>query len=45
MSDPRADLVPAKRKLITIRLQQATEAPREFVLDFLVKFAVESAKS
>jgi hypothetical protein len=44
MSDPKADLVPAKRKLITIKLQQATAATREFVLDLLAKIVVESAK-
>jgi len=44
MSDPKADLVPAKRKLITIKLQQATAATREFVLDLLARIVVESVK-
>lgn len=41
MSDPKSDLVPAKRKLIEIRLQSALAATREFVLDFLAKATKE----
>lgn len=44
MSDPKADLVPAKRKLIEIKLGKATGPVREFFLDLLAKIVVESAK-
>lgn len=44
MSDPKSDLVPAKRKLIDIKLQPALAATREAVLDFLAKFATEMSK-
>jgi len=44
MSDPRADLVPAKKKLIQIGLEKATPAIREFVLDLMAKFAAEMSK-
>jgi hypothetical protein len=37
-------LVPAKRKLIEIRLQSALAATREFILDFLAKFGAEMSK-
>jgi hypothetical protein len=45
MSDPRADLVPAKRKLIEIRLGKATKYVREFVLDLTAKTIAEVMKS
>src|SRR5262249_45662476 len=35
MSDPMAPLTPAKRKLIDIRLSNATQQVREFVLDLV----------
>jgi hypothetical protein len=44
MSDPKADLVPAKRKLIDIRLEKATAYVREAILDLLAKTAVELLK-
>ena len=44
MSDPRSDLVPAKKKLIQIDLGKATQATREFVLDFLAKVTAETLK-
>jgi hypothetical protein len=44
MSDPKSDLVPAKRKLIDIKLEGAVAATREFVLDFLAKFMAEVVK-
>lgn len=44
MSDPRSDLVPAKRKLIDIKLEPALAATREFILDFLAKFSAEMSK-
>jgi len=45
MSDPKSDLVPAKRKLIDIKLEPALAVTREFILDFLAKFAAETLKS
>jgi len=45
MSNPMADVGVAKKKLIGIKLQKATEFTRELVLDFMAKFAVESLKS
>jgi hypothetical protein len=44
MSDPKSDMVPAKRKLIEIKLQPALAATREAVLDFLAKFAKEMSQ-
>lgn len=45
MSDPKADLVPAKMKLIEIKLKPAMKATREALLDLAAKIAVESLKS
>jgi hypothetical protein len=45
MSDPKADLVPAKKKLINIKLNKASAVVREAVLDLVAKIAVESVKS
>jgi len=45
MSDPKADLVPAKKKLIDISLEKATAATRDFVVDLLAKIVSESIKS
>jgi hypothetical protein len=45
MSDPTSDLVPAKRKLIDIRLSKATEYVREAILDLVAKISVEFLKS
>jgi hypothetical protein len=44
MSDPKAELVPAKRKLIEFKLENAPEFVREFILDLAAKVIVESAK-
>jgi hypothetical protein len=44
MSDPKADLVPAKRKLIEIKLGQATPYVKEIILEWTAKFFAEIAK-
>ncbi len=44
MADPKADLAPAKKTLIGIRLKNAAQPVREFVLDLLAKITVESLK-
>lgn len=44
MSNPKADLVPAKSKLIGIKIQKATQPIREFVLDLLAKYGAEMSK-
>jgi hypothetical protein len=44
MSDPKSDLVPARRKLIDIKLGGAVAATREFILDFLAKFSAEMSR-
>jgi hypothetical protein len=44
MSDPKADLVPEKKKLITIMLEKATGPVREAILDLVAKTAAEYMK-
>jgi hypothetical protein len=44
MSDPKSDMVPAKRKLFEFGLAKAAAATREFMLDFMAKYAVEASK-
>lgn len=44
MSDPKADLVPAKKKLIDIRLGKATAYVREAILDLIAKTTAEVLK-
>ncbi len=44
MSDPKADLVPAKKKLIEIKLGKATQYVREAILDLMAKTAAEVLK-
>jgi hypothetical protein len=44
MSDPKADLIPAKKKLIEISLGGAAAATREIVLDLLAKITAEMFK-
>ena len=44
MSDPKADLIPAKKKLIEIKLGKATGYVREAVLDLIARIAVEYMK-
>ncbi len=45
MSDPKSDMVPAKRKLFEIGLGKALPATREFFLDFIAKYLAEMTKS
>ncbi len=45
MSDPRAGLAPAKKKLIEIRLGKATEYVKEIILDLIAKTAAEVVTS
>jgi len=45
MADPKADLVPAKKKLIEIKLGKATPYVRETILDLIAKFAAEMMKA
>jgi hypothetical protein len=45
MSDPKADLTPAKKKLFEIGIAKALPATREFFLDFIAKYLVEMTKS
>jgi len=44
MSNPKADLAPAKRKLIDIKLGKATEWVREAILDLTAKTIVEISR-
>jgi hypothetical protein len=44
MSDPKSDLVPAKRKLIEIRLAKAGAVTRDIVTDLVAKTIAEIAK-
>ncbi len=44
MSSPKADLTPAKRKLIDIKLGKAATYTKELVIEFLVKYAAEMSK-
>jgi len=44
LSDPKSDLVPAKKKLIDINLGKATAATREFVENIIAKYAAEMSK-
>jgi len=44
MSDPRAELVPAKKRLIELKLENAPRLVRELILDLAAKVIVESAK-
>lgn len=44
MSDPKSPLVPAKRKLIEIKLGKTAQFARELILDLIAKTAVESLK-
>ena len=44
MSDPKGDLVPAKKKLIEIILEKATAPVREFILDLAAKTMAEAIK-
>jgi hypothetical protein len=44
MSDPKADLVPAKRKLIQINLAKASEVARESIIEIIAKTMAEFLK-
>jgi hypothetical protein len=44
MSDPKSDLVPAKRKLIDIKLKPALAATRESIENIIAKFMAEIVK-
>jgi len=44
MSNPKAELAPAKSTLIRIGIKKAAEPIREFVLDLLAKCAIEASK-
>lgn len=45
MSDPKSDMVPAKRKLFEIGVSKALPATRELFLDFIAKYLAEMTKS
>lgn len=45
MSDPKSDLVPAKRKLIDIKLGGAVAATREFIETIIAKYMAEMSKA
>ncbi|MFZ0797599.1 MAG: DUF2321 domain-containing protein [Terriglobales bacterium] len=45
MCDPKSDWVPAKTKLIGIKLAQVSKASRDVLLDFTAKVAAEVMKS
>jgi hypothetical protein len=44
MSSPKADLAPAKSKLIAIKIQKAGEPIKDFITDLLAKYAAEMSK-
>jgi hypothetical protein len=44
MSDPKSDLVPAKKKLIEFNLEKATEVTKDFVQGVLAKMGAEMLK-
>jgi hypothetical protein len=44
MSNPKADLVPAKSKLISIKIQKAAGPIKDFITDLLAKYAAEMSK-
>jgi hypothetical protein len=44
MSDPKADLVPAKKKLIEINLSTATGWIRDLIVDMVAKTTAEVIK-
>ena len=44
MSNPKSDLIPAKRKLIDIKLDKATAIVREAVIEFTAKYLAEMLK-
>jgi len=45
MSDPKSDMVPAKKKLFETGIAKALPATREFMLDFMARYAAEMSKA
>jgi len=45
MTDPKSDMVPAKKKLFEIGIAEALPATREFFLDLMAKLGAEMLKS
>jgi len=45
MSDPKADLVAAKKKLFEIEIAKALPATRDLLMDFMAKLTAEMMKS
>lgn len=44
MSNPKADITPAKTKLVTIKLGKAAEWVKDAVIDLMAKTAAEVIK-
>jgi hypothetical protein len=44
MSNPKAELTPAKSRLISFKIEKATQPIREFVLDLMAKYGAEMSK-
>jgi hypothetical protein len=44
MSNPKAELAPAKSKLISMKIQKAAEPIKDFISDLLAKYAAEMSK-
>jgi hypothetical protein len=44
MSNPKADLAPAKSKLISIKIQKVAAPIKDFITDLLAKYAAEMSK-
>lgn len=44
MSDPKSDLIPAKRKLIDIGLVKAAAMTRDLLTDLIAKYLAEMSK-
>src|SRR6267142_579288 len=44
MSNPKADLVPSKSKLIELKIQKAAGPIKDFITDLLAKYAAEMSK-
>lgn len=44
MSDPKSDMVPAKKKLFEIGIAKAAAGTRDVLLDLLAKYAAEMSK-
>jgi hypothetical protein len=44
MFNPKAELAPAKSKLISMKIQKAAEPIKDFITDLLAKYAAEMSK-